>query len=90
MLIINDFNILLKDNENKTFASWPCLCFNYIRITVKGLQKLKSYFFSAFIFIGLNLFLINYINAKEKKKIRERPKGKKQTGPEVLCGAPPK
>ena len=24
MLIINDFNILLKDNENKTFASWPC------------------------------------------------------------------
>ena len=26
-LIINDFNILLKDNENKTFVSWPCCVF---------------------------------------------------------------
>ena len=26
MLIINDFNILLKYNENKTFAIWAMLC----------------------------------------------------------------
>ena len=38
MLIINDYNILLKDNANKAFVSWPCCVVNNIRMTVKGLQ----------------------------------------------------
>ena len=76
----------------KPLPAGHVVCFNNIRVTVKDLQKLNSYLciFLAFTFIGLNLFLTNDINVKEKKKIRERPKGKKQTGPEVLCGALPK